>query len=198
VEQLAKYSKRPVINALTDTDHPCQALAFAMTLDEHRGPLGKNKKIVFVGDCNNVCNSLMFLCAKLGLDFTVACPDGYGPTASVRKAVSEVTRASGSTITVTADPSTAVKGATAIYTDVWTSMGQEKEQEKRNKAFAAFSVNEKLMACAPAEAIVSHCLPAHRGEEITSAVLDSKASIAFDEAENRLHVQKAVIFHLFS
>lgn len=198
VEQLAKYSRRPVINALTDTDHPCQALAFAMTLDEHRGPLKKNMKIVFVGDGNNVCNSLMFLCAKLGLDFTVACPEGYGPAPAIQKAVSEITRQSGSTITVSGDPCSAVKGATAIYTDVWTSMGQEKEQEKRKAAFAAFSVNEKLMACAPADALVSHCLPAHRGEEITSAVLDSKSSIAFDEAENRLHVQKAVIVHLFS
>jgi ornithine carbamoyltransferase len=198
VEQLAKYSVRPVINALTDTDHPCQALAFAMTLDEHRGPLDKKKKIVFIGDCNNVCNSLMFLSAKLGADFTVACPDGYGPTASVKKAVSEVTRVSGSNITVTNDPVSAVAGATAVYTDVWTSMGQEKEQEKRKSAFAAFSVNEELMSHAPADALVSHCLPAHRGEEITSGVLDSKASIAFDEAENRLHVQKAVIVHLFS
>jgi ornithine carbamoyltransferase len=198
VEQLAKYSKRPVINALTDTDHPCQALAFAMTLDEYRGSLKKNTKIVFVGDCNNVCNSLMFLCAKLGFDFTVACPDGYGPTEPVRNAVAEIARVSGSTIAVSSDPCSAVKGAAAIYTDVWTSMGQENEQEKRKKAFAAFSVNEKLMSCAPADALVSHCLPAHRGEEITSAVLDSKASIAFDEAENRLHVQKAVIVHLFS
>jgi ornithine carbamoyltransferase len=187
-----------VINALTDTDHPCQALAFAMTLDEHRGPLGKNKKIVFIGDCNNVCNSLMFLCAKLGLDFTVACPEGYGPTESIRKAVAEVARAGGSTITVTNDPRSAVDGATAIYTDVWTSMGQEKEQEERKTAFAAFQVNEELLSCAPSDTLVSHCLPAHRGEEITSAVLDSKASIAFDEAENRLHIQKAVIVHLFS
>lgn len=198
VEQLAKYSSRPVINALTDTDHPCQALAFAMTLDERRGPLDKSKKIVFVGDCNNVCNSLMFLCAKLGLDFTVACPDGYGPTASVRQAVAVIANKSGSTITVSNDPGAAVKNATAIYTDVWTSMGQEKEQEKRKTAFAEFSVNERLMSCAPSDALVSHCLPAHRGEEITSAVLDSKSSIAFDEAENRLHIQKAVIVHLFS
>ena len=198
VEQLAKYSSRPVINALTDTDHPCQALAFAMTLDEHRGPLNKRAKIVFVGDCNNVCNSLMFLCAKLGLDFTVACPEGYGPTPAIRNTVSEIAQRSGSTIAVSGDPREAVKDATAIYTDVWTSMGQEKEQEKRKAAFASFSVNEELMACAPADALVSHCLPAHRGEEITSAVLDSKSSVAFDEAENRLHIQKAVIVHLFS
>lgn len=198
VEQLAKYSRRPVINALTDSDHPCQALAFAMTLDEHRGPLDRKKKIVFVGDCNNVCNSLMFLCAKLGLDFTVACPDGYGPNALVRKTVSEIAQKSGSTIAVSNDPCSAVADAAAIYTDVWTSMGQENELEKRKKAFAAFSVNEKLMSFAPSDALVSHCLPAHRGEEITSAVLDSKASVAFDEAENRLHIQKAVIFHLFS
>jgi ornithine carbamoyltransferase len=197
VEQLAKYSSIPVINALTDTFHPCQALAFAMTLDEHCGGDGK-KKIIFIGDSNNVCNSIMVLCAKLGFDFTVACPPGYEPAKAVWTMAADIAKKSGAQCAMTHDPAAAVTGATAVYTDVWTSMGQEKESEKRRKDFAAFQVNQKLMNRAPAGAIVSHCLPAHRGEEITSDVLDSKRSVAFDEAENRLHVQKAVIVHLFS
>jgi ornithine carbamoyltransferase len=197
VEQLAKYSSIPVINALTDTFHPCQALAFAMTLDEHCSGK-KKKKIVFIGDSNNVCNSIMVLCAKLGFDFTVACPPGYEPAKEVWTRAEEIAEKNGAHCAVTHDPAAAVIGATALYTDVWTSMGQEKETERRAKDFAAFQVNERLLNLAPAGAIVSHCLPAHRGEEITSDVLDSKRSIAFDEAENRLHVQKAVIVHLFS
>jgi ornithine carbamoyltransferase len=197
VVQLAAYSSIPVINALTDTFHPCQALAFAMTLDEHCGGEGK-KKIVFVGDSNNVCNSIVLLCATLGYDFTVACPPGYEPSKEVWTMAAGIAEKSGARCAVTHDPAAAVAGAAAIYTDVWTSMGQEKESAQRAKDFAAFQVNEKLLTHAPAEAIVSHCLPAHRGEEITSGVLDSKRSVAFDEAENRLHVQKAVIDHLFS
>jgi ornithine carbamoyltransferase len=197
VEQLAKNSSIPVINALTDTSHPCQALAFAQTLDE-RCAVKKKRKVVFIGDSNNVCNSIMVLCAKLGYDFTVACPKGYEPSAAVWKVVMEISRKSGAVLTVTHDPCAAVEGVSAVYTDVWTSMGQEKESEQRRRDFAAFQVNEKLMAHAPADAIVSHCLPAHRGEEITSGVLDSARSVAFDEAENRLHVQKAVIDHLIS
>jgi len=197
VEQLARYSSIPVINALTDTFHPCQALAFAMTLDEHcKGK--KKKKVVFIGDSNNVCNSIMVICAKLGHDFTVACPAGYEPVKDIWNTASEIARKSGASLAVTHDPAGAVAGADAIYTDVWTSMGQEKESEKRRRDFAGFQVNEKLINLAPAGAIVSHCLPAHRGEEITSGVLDSKRSVAFDEAENRLHVQKAVIVYLFS
>ncbi len=197
VEQLAEYSSIPVINALTDTFHPCQALAFAMTLDEYYGGK-KKKKIVFIGDSNNVCNSIMVLCAKLGLDFTVACPPGYEPAPQVLNMAAAIAVKSGAHLAVSHDPAGALAGATALYTDVWTSMGQEKESEKRAKDFAAFQVNKKLMALAPADAVVSHCLPAHRGEEITSDVLDSERSIAFDEAENRLHVQKAVIDLLFS
>jgi ornithine carbamoyltransferase len=197
VVQLAKFSTIPVINALTDVFHPCQALAFAMTLDEHRAN-ERGKKVVFVGDSNNVCNSIMVLCAKLGYDFTIACPKGYEPASAIMEKASDIAQKSGCTITVTNDPHMAVVGACALYTDVWTSMGQEQEQEKRKKDFAAFQVNSQLLSKAPSEAIVSHCLPAHRGEEITSDVLDSPRSVAFIEAENRLHVQKAVIVHLFS
>jgi ornithine carbamoyltransferase len=138
------------------------------------------------------------LCAKLGYDFTVACPAKYEPAPALLDEANEIARKNGSTITVTNDPQSAVEGACAIYTDVWTSMGQEQEQEKRKKDFAAFQVNAALLSRAPSGVLVSHCLPAHRGEEITSDVLDSPQSVAFDEAENRLHVQKAVIVHLFS
>jgi ornithine carbamoyltransferase len=197
VVQLARYSSIPVVNALTDTFHPCQALAFALTLDEH-GAAGPGKKVVFVGDSNNVCNSIMVLCAKLGYNFTVACPAQYEPAPAIIEKANEIARKNGSTLSVTNDPQSAVAGACAIYTDVWTSMGQEQEQEKRKKDFAAFQVNAALLSRAPSDVLLSHCLPAHRGEEITSDVLDSPRSVAFDEAENRLHVQKAVIVHLFS
>jgi len=197
VVQLARYSSIPVVNALTDTFHPCQALAFALTLDEH-GAAGPGKKVVFVGDGNNVCNSIMVLCAKLGYDFTVACPAEYEPAPAILEKANELARKTGGTLSVTNDPQSAVAGACAIYTDVWTSMGQEQEQEKRKKDFAAFQVNAALLSRAPSDVLVSHCLPAHRGEEITSEILDSPRSVAFDEAENRLHVQKAVIVNLFS
>jgi ornithine carbamoyltransferase len=197
VVQLAKFSSIPVINALTDTYHPCQALAFAMTLDEHRAAAG-GKKVVFVGDSNNVCNSIMVLCAKLGYNFTVACPKGYEPGGESLGKAAEAAKKTGCSITVTNDPLSAVVDATAIYTDVWTSMGQENEQDKRKKDFAAFQVNKTLLSRAPSDTLISHCLPAHRGEEITSDVLDSPQSVAFQEAENRLHVQKAVIIQLFS
>jgi ornithine carbamoyltransferase len=197
VELLAKSSAVPVINALTDAHHPCQALAFAMTLDEHCGEVSE-KKIVFVGDGNNVCNSIALLCAKLGYRFTVACPGGYEPSPEQWRHAERVAAESGATLSIVHDPKTAMAGATAVYTDVWTSMGQENEAEKRAIDFAAFQVNAELLSCAPRQAVISHCLPAHRGEEITSEVLDSKQSVAFDEAENRLHVQKAVIDYLVS
>jgi ornithine carbamoyltransferase len=197
VAQLAKYSSIPVINALTDAFHPCQALAFAMALEERLGGQ-REKKVVFVGDSNNVCNSIMVLCAKLGIHFTVACPSGYEPAHELLDTVAAIAKASGARIEVLHDPHAAVADAAAIYTDVWTSMGQEQELEKRKKDFASFQVNGALLGHAPPDAFVSHCLPAHRGEEITSDILDSPRSFAFDEAENRLHVQKAVILHLFS
>jgi ornithine carbamoyltransferase len=197
VERLAQSSAVPVINALTDTHHPCQALAFAMTLDENFGE-ASHKKIVFVGDGNNVCNSIALLCAKLGHDFTVSCPPGYEPLPDQWRHAEQVARQSGAKLTMVNSPESAVAGATAVYTDVWASMGQESEAAQRAKVFAAYQVNMGLLSHAPAAAVVSHCLPAHRGEEITSEVLDSKRSVAFDEAENRLHVQKAVIDYLVS
>lgn len=197
VEELAQNSSIPVINALTDKFHPCQALAFGMTIQEHLGNQNK-MKVVFIGDSNNVCNSIMVLCAKLGYNFTVVCPDKYSPAKDLLEKCSQVAKLRNSKIEVTRDIKNAIKDATVLYTDVWTSMGQEHESEQRKCDFASYQVNAEILAHAPKEALVSHCLPAHRGEEITSDVLDSTQSIAFDEAENRLHVQKSVIVHLFS
>jgi ornithine carbamoyltransferase len=194
--RLASSCSIPVINALTDFAHPCQALAFGQTLSETRPDEKLN--ITFVGDGNNVCSSIMVLCAKLGHRFTHVGPKGYEPRADLVKKCKDICATSGGDISQTTDPSEAVKNADVVYTDVWASMGQETEAEKRKKDFAAYQVNAELMAKAPADAIVSHCLPAHRGEEITNEVLDSKACVAYTEAENRLHVQKAVIVHLFS
>jgi ornithine carbamoyltransferase len=197
IERLAHYCSIPVINALTDTHHPCQALAFAQTLMEHSVAF-KEANVVFIGDGNNVCNSLMVLAAKLGYGFTAVTPKGYEPEKDIFTQCSEIARKNGSRIELTNDIIGAVRDATVIYTDVWTSMGQEKETEKRKKDFTGFQINSALLAKAPSQVLVTHCLPAHRGEEITSDVLDSDHSIAFDEAENRLHVQKAIIVHLFS
>jgi len=199
-DTLIRFSRNcaiPVINALTDSYHPCQALAFAQTVEENLH--GRTKvKVVFVGDGNNVCASLMILCAKLGYDFTLACPDGYELPAKLVQTCADIGRRHNAVIAVTHDPATAVADASFIYTDVWTSMGQESQKDKRKNDFKGFQVNAKLVSLAPPDVRVSHCLPAHRGEEISSDVLDSPACIAFDEAENRLHVQKAVIVHLFS
>ena len=197
VVQLAKYSSIPVINALTDTFHPCQALAFALTVSE-RIDFEEKLKVVFIGDSNNVCNSIMALCAKLGYDFTVVCPEKYVPQPEILENCREAGQVSGGTIQITPDIFSAVKDASVLYTDVWTSMGQETESETRRRDFAPYQLNREVLSHAPSDVLVSHCLPAHRGEEITSEVLDSDNSIAFDEAENRLHAQKAVILHLFS
>ncbi|MFP4416599.1 MAG: ornithine carbamoyltransferase [Chitinispirillaceae bacterium] len=195
--QLAKHSCIPVINALSDKYHPCQALAFALTLKE-RHPQNKKPHVVFLGDGNNVCASIMILCAKLGYDFSLVCPPGYELAESLVSQCSQIGTLTGSSIRVTHKPADVVSEASVIYTDVWASMGQEDEAEKRASVFAEFQLNQTLLSAAPSDVLVSHCLPAHRGEEITSDVLDSKHSVAFDEAENRLHVQKAVIVHLFS
>jgi len=195
--RIAQSCSVPVINALTDSYHPCQALACALTIKE---ALSDEKKIsvAFIGDGNNVCASLMIICAKLGYNFVLACPPGYELPADLVKTCTDIARSRGSSISIVSDPAAAVAEASLIYTDVWASMGQESEKEKRKKDFAAFQLNAALLLKAPAQAQISHCLPAHRGEEITSDVLDSPRSRAFDEAENRLHVQKAVIVHLFS
>jgi ornithine carbamoyltransferase len=197
IVELAAACSIPVINALSDKYHPCQALAFALTVSEHRGG-AKKLKTVFIGDGNNVCNSLMVMCAKRGYDFTVACPEGYEPDRSITEACTAIANKNGAVIEVTHDLFSCVKDASILYTDVWASMGQENETEERRKHFAGFQLNRAVLDRAPSDALVSHCLPAHRGEEITSEVLDSERSLALDEAENRLHVQKAAIVHLFS
>ncbi len=197
IEELAANAGVPVINALSDRSHPCQTLAFWQTLREHRR--GQKKfHVAFVGDGNNVCLSHMGMAAVLGDDLTLACPQGYEPQAVELAKVREIAAKTGSKIEIVRDPAEAVKTADAIYTDVWTSMGQEKETEARRAVFASYQVNGALVGKAPAGALVSHCLPAHRGEEITDEALDGKTSIALDEAENRLHVQKAIIVKLLS
>jgi ornithine carbamoyltransferase len=195
--ELAMHSSIPVINALSDKFHPCQALAFGVTMNERFGGQ-KGLKVVFIGDGNNVCQSLMILCAKLGYHFVAACPKGYEPDRSILETCESIAKRNNASIAVVSDPASGVKDASVLYTDVWTSMGQEDEAMERKKRFVGFQVNEALVKKAPADVLVSHCLPAHREEEITSDVLDSDRSIALDEAENRLHAQKAVILHLFS
>ncbi len=193
IEDLARYARVPVINALSDLYHPCQALAFGQALREHKGHL-KGLNAVFAGDGNNVCHSIMILCAKLGMNFTLAHPEGYGPSPEIHAAALSLAGDSGAIITLTRDLKAAVRNADVIYTDTWTSMGQEVEAERRKLTFAPYQVNSALLAGAPKECLVSHCLPAHRGLEITDEVLD--ASMAYDEAENRLHVQKAILLKL--
>jgi ornithine carbamoyltransferase len=197
LEEFANNCDIPVINALTDSFHPCQALAFGLTLREQFGN-DVPGSVVFVGDGNNVCSSIMVLCATLGIDFTIACAEGYEPAGAVMNACRDRASASGAVIAVSHSPAEAVHNAAVVYTDVWASMGQENEAARRARDFRGFQINDELLAHAPREAVVSHCLPAHRGEEITDEVLDSPRCVALDEAENRLHVQKAVIRFLLS
>ena len=196
VEALAEASSVPVINALTNDHHPCQALADLMTILEKKDRLA-SVDVAYIGDGNNVCNSLMIAAAKVGINLTVATPKGYEPDKQlVEEARSLITGVNG--LSVTNDPKKAAKGADVIYTDVWTSMGQEEETKKRQKDFRGFQVDEKLLSLADKEAIVMHCLPAHRGEEISAGVIDGPSSVVFDQAENRLHVQKALIKYLIA
>lgn len=187
----AAAPKLHVVNALTDEEHPCQALADVMTLRERLGDL-RGRTLTFVGDGNNVAASLAHAGAMLGLHVRIASPEGYELPATVVKAAEAVAR-DGASITVTNDPRAAVNGAEAIYTDVWASMGQEDESETRARVFLPFQVNEALMAAAGGKALFMHCLPAHRGHEVTDAVMDSQASVVFDQSENRLHAQKALL-----
>ncbi|MEJ2420390.1 MAG: ornithine carbamoyltransferase [Acidobacteriota bacterium] len=193
--QLAEYAHVPVINALSDRLHPCQALADFLTLLEKKGTL-EGRTLAFVGDGNNVAHSLMYIGAKTGVNVRVVCPEGFDPAPDVLKAAQEDAAATGAEITVVHDLKEGVGGADAVYTDVWASMGQESEAEKRKKIFQPYQVNAQVMALADKEAIFMHCLPAHRGEEVTSEVVDSWQSVVFDEAENRLHAQKAAILLL--
>lgn len=188
ITQLAEASRVPVINGLSDLLHPCQGLTDLFTMWEKLGPLD-GKKLTFVGDGdNNVTHSLLNACAKLGVDIAVGCPKGFEPRKEFVSRASEAVN-----VTITNDPDEAVAGANAIYTDVWVSMGKDEERGKRLEAFAPYQVNAALMVKAKKDSIVMHCLPAHREEELTSEVMDSPASVVVDQAENRLHVQKAVM-----
>jgi len=193
--ELAKYSSIPVINGLSDFSHPCQALTDLFTVKEKKGGL-KGLKLAYIGDGNNVCNSLLYICAKLGVNMAVAAPKGYGPDKKVAESAARTAAVSGGKIELTSDPEKAVSGADVIYTDVWTSMGQEKEKAKRLKAFRGFQVNGKLCSKADRGHIIMHCLPAHRGEEITEECMEGGHSVVFDQAENRLHVEKALLLLL--
>ena len=190
VEDLAKYGSIPIINGLTDYCHPCQVLADLMTIREHKGTL-KNLKMCFVGDGNNMANSLMVGCIKMGIEFSIACPEGYEPDSELMKWALENGK-----FTCTPDLSVAAKDADILVTDVWASMGQEDEALMRKKIFKDYQINAELMKVAKPDAMVLHCLPAHRGEEITADVLEAHADEIFDEAENRLHAQKAVLVAL--
>jgi ornithine carbamoyltransferase len=189
---LAKYTSIPVINGLSDLLHPCQALSDIFTLKEKIGKL-TNVTLAYVGDGNNVLHSLMYSSALVGIHLKFSVPEGYQPQEEVLKEAKKMAEATKSSITYHKTPEEAVKGADAVYTDVWTSMGQEEEYKKRLNDFQEYQVNEKLLAKAKKDAFFMHCLPAHRGEEVTNAVIDGPNSIVMDQAENRLHVQKAIL-----
>ena len=195
VERMAEFADVPVINGLTDFSHPCQAMADYLTILEHKQRLA-GTRVAFIGDGNNVANSLMFAAARLGVHITVATPPNYEPHPHVSDWARTCGKATGSTCLVTHDPFEAVRDADVVYTDVWTSMGQEAEQEERKRIFTPYQVNRTLMDAARPDAIFMHCLPAHRGDEVTEEVIDSRQSVVFDQAENRLHAQKAILFSL--
>ena len=195
VEEWARQATIPVINGLTDLSHPCQALSDLLTIRERKGRL-KGLKLAYVGDGNNVANSLVEAAAKMGMHISLACPVGYGAdqrTVDLARVEAEQT---GATIQLTENPQIAVKEADVVYTDVWISMGREREQSRRVKLLAPYQVNERLMKGAKPTAIVMHCLPAHRGQEVTAGVLDGPQSVVLDQAENRLHMQKAILVEL--
>jgi ornithine carbamoyltransferase len=195
IEELAHWSSVPVINALSDRYHPCQALADVFTLQEKFGDL-RGLKLAFVGDGNNVANSLMLSSLRLGMNFSIATPKGYEPDAEIVSQSEALAAVAGSQLVLTNDPREAVSGAQAVYTDVWTSMGQEQEQKKRLADFEGYQVNSELLAQASPEAVFLHCLPAKRGQEVTDEVMESPQAVVFDQAENRLHVQKSLLLML--
>ena len=194
VEELAEHADVPVISGLTDYEHPCQALADMLTVKEHLGDW-TGKKICFVGDGNNVCNSLLLIAPLLGMDMSVACPKGYEPDDEILKTANEYADENNTEITVTDDIGVALEKVDVVYTDVWVSMGDEAEAAQREKDFAPFQVNSDLMGLANPGAIFMHCLPAIRGQEVTAEVIDGPQSVIFDEAENRMHAQKAVLYY---
>jgi ornithine carbamoyltransferase len=192
VTTMAQHASIPVINALSELEHPCQAMADMMTLQEHFGDL-RGARLAYVGDGNNMAHSLMLAAAALGMSISVGTPKGYEPDTEITAAAYEIAERSGATVLVTNDPVEAVAGADAIYTDVWASMGQEGEAAERARIFAPFQVNQKLISYAAQDSLFLHCLPAHRGDEVTADVIDSPRSVVFDQAENRLHIQKSIL-----
>ncbi len=196
VVELAKWSTIPVINGLSDYDHPCQAMADALTIQERFGK-AKGLKVAYVGDGNNVAVSLMHVCAKLGWNFTIANPEGYDIVPKAVEIARQIAAETGSQLTFLRDPHEAVKGAQVIYTDTWTSMGQEEEAAEREKVFPPYQVNAQLVSEADKDVIVMHCLPAHRNQELTDEVADGPHSVIFPQAHNRLHAQKAILARLF-
>ena len=193
VVEMAKYASIPVINALTDLLHPCQVLTDLLTIQEHKGKNLKGLKMAYVGDGNNMTNSYMYGCAKAGMTFVAATPEDYRPDEQAVKNAIEDAKATGASITLVTDPKEAVKDADIVVTDTWASMGQEAEHDMRKKIFAPYQVNKELLQGADKRVIVMHCLPAYRGEEITEDVFEANADVIFDEAENRLHTQKAIM-----
>jgi len=196
-EELARWSSVPVINALSDLYHPCQALADFQTIQERFGRLA-GLKMAFIGDGNNVAHSLMITAIRLGMDFFLACPQGYLPNPEIAAQAEGLAAVSNATLVITHDVEQAVHGAHAIYTDVWTSMGQEREAARRKRAFQPYQVNEELFSRARPDSVFMHCLPARRGEEVTEAVMEAPRSVVFDQAENRLHAQKALLLMMLS
>jgi len=192
--EFEKTATVPIISGLSNLEHPCQALADMQTIKEYKGDF--NGKFVYVGDGNNVCNSLLLICACLGMDIMAACPKGYEPNEEVIEKAKSIAKESNSYVTITDDVEIAVKDADVVYTDVWVSMGDENQQEKRRNDLEKYQVNSKLMKLARGNAIFMHCLPAVRGEEVTAEVIDGENSVVIDQAENRLHAQKAILYHL--
>ena len=198
IRTLAGNMSVPVINALCDIEHPCQAVADMLTVAELSGDRFPKVKLAYIGDDNNVCHSLMLICSALGLDMAVGVPEGYEPLPEFVERAGELVKAGKGSVTVTHDPVKAVEGADFVYTDVWASMGQESESLKRRRDFQAYQVNAELVSHASSDYYLLHCLPAHRGEEITDEVIDGPHSKVFDQAENRLHAQKAIILKLLA
>jgi ornithine carbamoyltransferase len=192
VEELAQFGSVPVINGLTDLEHPCQILADLLTIQERKVRLA-GLKVAWVGDGNNMANSMMLACARLGMNITLATPEGYDPDPEIVCAAQEYAAPTGASVVLTRDPAVAMTGADVVMTDTWASMGQEGEYDQRIKAFQQYQVNEALVALADQDYVFMHCLPAHRGEEVVDEIMDGPHSVVWDEAENRLHVQKALL-----
>lgn len=197
IDELARYSSVPVINALSDLYHPCQALADMATLQRHLGSV-RGRRLAFVGDGNNVAHSLMLCAARLGAHFSIATPPGYQPAESIVSTARELAGETGAQIRITTSPAEAVRDADAIYTDVWASMGQESEAAQRRETFGPYQVNDALLENAPEQALFMHCLPAKRDQEVTDSVIESRHSVVFDQAEYRLHAQKALLLMLLA